>query len=247
MKAFSWSTRVRSSEVGPDGSLRPVSALHLLQETGLLASESNGFGPARYSEMGMTFMVYRVDVALEHPARLADTLHLKSWVSDFKRVRSQRETVVTREDGAVVMRAQVMWIFMDSATHRPARMKDEFHDAFQPAPGVYAHPFPSLEPLDTGSTRESTRAVAASDVDGLGHVNHAVSLGYVVDDVTAHAADGWPRWVRLSAQYAGALKLGERASVRQLGERSVDGHLHSHHEVRGPEGLVMTASLVRAS
>ncbi|MEW5852544.1 MAG: acyl-ACP thioesterase domain-containing protein [Myxococcota bacterium] len=246
MKAFTWSPRVRSSEIGPDGLLKPLSALHLLQETGVLASEANGYGPQRYLEMGMTFMVYQLDVVFDGPARLGDTLVAKSWVSDFKLVRSRRETVVTTQDGAPVFRANVMWIFMDAATRRPAKMKEKFRAAFLPAPGTYAHQEPSpptpalLAPPVVGD-----RTPRYTDLDGLAHVNHAVSLSYVLDDLAERNAGALGTLRRVMATYAGQLSLGESAEVITLGELREGNRVTTSHEVRSPQEQVLTATVVR--
>jgi len=250
MKSFTWSTRVRASEIGADGALRPISALHLLQETGVMASEANGYGPKAYFEMGMTFMVYRVDVIFDAAIQLHDQLTFRTWVSDFKRVRSQRETVVTSENGTTLLRAQVMWIFMDAATHRPARMKDAFHDAFAPDPGQHAitEAPPDAAPQSEPPTSLPTRAVRVaqwSDLDGLGHVNHAHSLGYVLDEVAARHNGNTGVLHRLTAQYGGALALGETASIRELASQQSGARVVSQHDVTGPKGLVLNATLVR--
>src|SRR5206468_2502228 len=121
-----------------------------------------------------------------------EELEIRTWVEDFRRVRSRRRYEVRGADGALRLVARTDWVYVDLASGRPRRVPAEMEDAFggtsvpQERDGWHAPP-PPARPA------RATHQVRVYELDSLGHMNNAVHLDLVAQaalDAIEHA--GWP-------------------------------------------------------
>ena len=124
-------------------------------------------------------------------------LRITTWVADWRRVRSRRayEFRLAGSDEPVA-RAFTDWVFLESASGRPASIPPEMMAAFVPEgrlkPARPRARFPAAPPPPSG-TFHMRRQVAWPDIDQAQHVNNAVHLEYLEDcEIHAFAAFGWP-------------------------------------------------------
>jgi acyl-CoA thioester hydrolase len=198
--------RVRHHECDTYGYARYSSYLNYMQEAAFDASAAAGYDLARYEEMGRHWLVRETDVEYLHPRplRYNDMVQVKTWVIDFRRVRSRRAYELSLvETAEVVVQASTDWVLLDSITGRPVSIPAEMMSAFFPEGAPEQAPprsrFPSLPPPPADAFRTGRR-VAWSDIDTAGIVNNAVYLAYLEDgDEQAAAACGWPP-ARLQAE-----------------------------------------------
>ncbi len=130
------------------------------------------------------------------PVVYGEELELLTWVSDFRRVQSNREYYVRRvSDDAPILRARGNWVFMDTQTLQPQRIPPNVMDEFEPTG--------ENEDLDTGVTdaisieepiiHTEERRVQHYELDSQGHVNNAVYVGWAEQSmINALRAVGWP-------------------------------------------------------
>ena len=218
--------QVRYYECDAYGHLSRPNYLRYMQEAAFDASAASGYGPARYAAMGCHWLVRETDIEYLHPLRYGDTVQVKTWVADFRRVRSRRAYEFRLvESGEVVAQAHTDWTFLDSATGRPAPIPPELVAAFFPEGAPEAPPprqrFPSASPPP--GAFKLRRRVEWQDIDSMQHVNNAVYLAYVEDcGVQAAAAYGWPL-ARLGAQ--GAAIAAQRHWIEYLEPAVLDDEL----------------------
>lgn len=200
--------RVRHYECGPEGRVHPANYLRYMQEAAFDASAAAGYDLARYQAMGSHWLIRETEIDYLRPLRYGDAFELRTWVADFRRVRSRRAYEVRlAATGAPVARASTDWVFLDTATERPASIPEEMKAAFFPE-GLLpqAEPrerFPDLLPPPDAFRQR--RRVERRDLDPAGHVNNAIYVTYVEECgrqraiVQDRAADGmlWPRQHRL--------------------------------------------------
>ena len=123
-------------------------------------------------------------------------LNVKTWVADFRRVRSRREYEMTLEgSGELVSRAYTDWVYLDAQTLQPTRIPEDMISAFYPegapseAPKRDPFPEPPAPPPGAFTTR---RKVAWHHLDTAGHMNSAWYLSMIEDVVIDAAASlGW--------------------------------------------------------
>ena len=91
-----------------------------MQETAFDATAAAGYPVSRYEAMGRLWLVRESDVEHIRPLRYGDTVTVRTWVADFRRVRSRRAYEFRLANtGELVAQAQTDWVFLDSATGRP--------------------------------------------------------------------------------------------------------------------------------
>jgi len=187
--------RVRHYECDPYGHVNHANYLRYMQEAAFDASAAVGYDIERYRALGRHWLIRETDITYLRPLTYGDTVVVKTWVADFRRVRSRRMYELRLADGnEVVATATTEWVFLDSETLRPATIPPEMAAAFRHpgiAPGERREPFPIAPPPPPGVHR-MRRRVEWRDLDPAQHVNNANYLSYIEEcNVGAAAAFGW--------------------------------------------------------
>jgi acyl-CoA thioesterase FadM len=174
-----------------------------------------------YERAGTLWIIRRTRLELLAPARYRDELTVRTWVSDIRRVRSQREYEVRRGDGGMVARAATDWVYVDLARGALLRPPVEMQHALMPD-GVTSQPRPaSLTAAPPSGAERVARRVELTDLDTVSHVNNAQYSIFVEQMVwDALAARGWaleptpgsarPRLVGHDLEYFEAARYGDR-------------------------------------
>jgi acyl-CoA thioester hydrolase len=189
--------RVRHCECDAYGRVGHANCLRYMQEAAFDASAAAGYDLARYAAMGCYWLIRETDFEALRPLHYGGAVRVKTWVADFRLVRSRRAYEFRLDgSGELAARAHTDWVFMDSATWQPAIIPREMMAAFfpegLPKPAPPRPRFPSPPPPPPGIFR-LRRRVEWRDVDPVQHVNNAVYLDYLEDcGLQASAAHGWP-------------------------------------------------------
>lgn len=170
--------KVRFYECDLYGHVNNANYLRYMQEAAFEASAAAGYDPQRYTQMGCTWYAHATDIEYLRPAQYGDTIVVKTWVVDFRRVTSRRAYELhSTATGELVAKATTDWAFLDAATQKPAAIPDELVQSFFPdgAPEQHLHreKFPSAPPPPEGAYR-LRRRVQWRECDLAGHVNNAV-------------------------------------------------------------------------
>ena len=211
--------RVRHYECDAYGHVNYANYLRYMQEAAFDASAAAGYDLSRYEVMGRHWLVRETDIEYLRPLRYGDSVQVKTWVVDFRRIRSRRAYEFRRVgSGELVARAHTDWVFLDSATWRPAPIPPEMMAAFFPEglpdPAPPRPRFPSAPPPPPGVFR-LRRRVEWRDIDTAQHVNNAAYLAYLEDcGVQVAAAHGWPM-SRMQAEGFAIVARRHRIEYRQ--------------------------------
>jgi len=187
--------KVRNYECDAYGHLNHANYLRYMEEAAFNASAEVGYSKARYESMGHLWLARETDIEYLQPLFYGDTVEIKTWVSDFRRVRSIRRYEFRRGD-ELIARASTDWVYLDAATMRPSAVPSEMVAAFagdEPvAPAEPREAFPSA-PQPPPGVFKLNRSVEWRDIDSAQHVNNAVYFNYIEDcGIQAIAAFGWP-------------------------------------------------------
>ena len=188
---------VRYYECDAFGHVRGVSLLRYMQEAAFEASAAAGYDMARYGELKRLWLVRETDVESLLPLCYGDSVQVKTWVADFRRVRSRRMYEMRLAgSGELVARASTDWVYLDTVTGRPATIPTEMIAAFVPEgmPGqsLPRERLPSAPPPPPGVFTARQR-VTWREIDGAQHVNNSNYLAYVEDcAMQVMVAHGWP-------------------------------------------------------
>jgi YbgC/YbaW family acyl-CoA thioester hydrolase len=192
---YTTSFGVHHCELDAFGELRASTYARLLQQAATEASTDAGFSEEWYARSGTSWVVRRTTISYLHPICASDTVWVRTWVTDFRRVRSQRnyELYVEGRDGAVA-HAQTDWVYVDRPSGRLRRIPEEMIEAFMP--GGTEPPLARGNLADGGAPAtafSATRTVEFRDLDAFAHVNNACYLDFIEQAaIDAAAAVGWP-------------------------------------------------------
>jgi acyl-CoA thioester hydrolase len=156
-----------------------------MQEAAFDASAAVGYDVRRYDEIGQYWLVRETEMEYLKPLKYGDEFEIKTWVVDFRRVRSRR-TYEFRLAGSdeVVARGLTDWVYIDRETQRPVNVPPEMIKAFAPdgesvtTQTRVAFPAPPPPPPEVFATQ---RRVLWQDIDQAQHVNNAVYVSYIED------------------------------------------------------------------
>ncbi|MBP8947346.1 MAG: acyl-CoA thioesterase [Candidatus Promineofilum sp.] len=210
--------RVRHYECDAYGHVNHANYLRYMQEAAFDASAAVGYDVARYEAIGRQWLVRETDITYLRPLAYGDTVIVKTWVADFRRVRSRRDYAL-RLAGSdePVATASTEWVLLDSATLRPVTIPPEMVAAFRHpsvAAGERRDPFPTAPPPPPGIFR-ARRRVEWRDIDPAQHVNNANYLAYIEEcNVGVAVAHGWPL-SRLLAEGVGIVARRYRIEYRE--------------------------------
>jgi len=189
--------RVRHYECDAFGHLNNANYLRYMQETAFDASAAAGYDQHRYEELGNYWLIRETDIEYLKPVQYGDTIKVKTWVIDFRRVRSRRAYEFVRKGSEeIVAKGVTDWVYLESESGNPATIPDEIITAFfpegPPVDNPHREKFP-VAPHPPPGIFEMQMRVAWQDIDAVQHVNNAIYLNYIDQcGMQVIAAHGWP-------------------------------------------------------
>src|SRR5512137_1593503 len=125
--------RVRYVECDVYGYVNNANYLRYMQEAAFDASAAAGYDVARYDELGQYWLVRETEIEYFKPLAYGDEFEIKTWVVDFRRVRSRRayEFRLAGSD-QISARGLTDWVYVDQATQRLVNVPPEMIRAFAP-------------------------------------------------------------------------------------------------------------------
>ncbi len=195
MRTYTVHFTIRHYECDAYGHLNNANYLRLMEQAAIEASADAGYDDARYRALGTAWWIHGTDIEYLLPLRAGEVAAVKTWVADFRRVRSQRVYEFRRaRDDSLCARAVTDWVYLDQATQRPRSVPPEMIAAFAPdgvpdlAPRVPI-PQPPPPPACPFTLR---RTVEWRDIDMVRHINNATYLNYMEEcAIRSLGAFGW--------------------------------------------------------
>jgi acyl-CoA thioesterase FadM len=183
---YTWPFYVRHYELGLSKTARPEVYLNWLQEAGMLASANAGYPLERYEAIGAFWWAHHFRIEWFGAAGYKDLLEATTWISDFRRIRALREYEIRQsEDQSLICCAQADWAFVDTSTGRPTRVTPDLLDSFPPSGVEAMTSLPWEWNFQHNDTRlfATQRIVQQHELDAMGHVNHAIYLVWLLDNL----------------------------------------------------------------
>lgn len=185
---------IRHYECDPYGHVNNANYLRYMQEAAFGASAAVGYSTLRYAEMGLAWMAYDTNIEYLKPLKYGDTLTIRTWVKDFRRVRSLRYYELFNGE-TLVARATTDWVLINVDKQIPVSIPPEVVTAYSEGESPIVEGIKRVLPIvpqpETGVFK-LRRRVEWRDIDPVGHVNNAVYLAYVTDcGMQIARAYGW--------------------------------------------------------
>ncbi len=133
-----WTHTVVEHDLGGLGHANNISYLKWMQSAALAHSAAQGWPVEAYAALGCGWVVRSHFIEYLAPARLGDTIRIRTWVADMGKVTSRRWFLILREadeqrktSEAVLAKAETNWAFVDYRTGSPKRIPPEVSRAFE--------------------------------------------------------------------------------------------------------------------
>lgn len=182
MTSFTREFKVRHYECDAYGHVNNANYLRYMEQAAIEASAAVGYDDARYAALGTLWLIRETDIEYLLPLKMNDVVAVKTWVADFRRVRSQRRYEFTRvSDGATVARATTDWVYLERATQRPVSVTPDMIAAYCPngTPEAAQRERIAAAPPVPPRPHSMHRRVEWRDIDMAQHVNNATYLNYM--------------------------------------------------------------------
>lgn len=215
----------RHDELDRFGRLHPSAYLRYLAHAAVEASTAVGFDAAWYAAAGTVWIVRRSTFEVSHPVGTDERLAIRTWVEDFRRVRSHRRYEVRGAAERLCLEARTDWVYVDTRSGRPRRVPPEMEAAFGAAHSRPQEREPWSSPPPPASPALAHHRVRMQEVDTFGHVNNAAYLDIAVQgmlDVLEDAgwsldrmigANGVPLLVGADLEYLEGARYGDRLAI----------------------------------
>lgn len=224
MSAAAWRTIAGLGAEGPNGHVMSHRVLEWMQDAAANASVLGGYPPDRYRSMGCGWFVKELCLAIDRPIRYRDEIAIETWVSDFRRFRSHRESRLYA-NGELAARARTEWLLLERGQDRvrPRLPDAELIAAF---PVREERAIDEVPAWDDDPKNEALygaremRTVQPTELDRHEHVNHVVYLEWLEDHTrNQYGPRSELKFVRL--EYASDAKIGDPIAVeaRRLDDR----------------------------
>ena len=128
---FTYTFTVPQNVIDENGHVNNVAYVQWMQEAAIQHGESVDYKPAENT--GWFVREHRIEYLL--PAIVGDEIEVRTWISDWKRVRLHRRYEFIRcSDGKIVASGETYWVHVDVRTGRPIAIPGEIQVLFPVVP-----------------------------------------------------------------------------------------------------------------
>jgi len=212
----------------------------LLELAATTASSEAGFPPEWYADEGTIWVIRRSTIECAAAIAPGTTLAIRTWVADFRRVRSRREYEGTIR-GEVVLRGHADWVYVERSSGKPRRISEAMASGFVPEGGAETMPRAGLAIGDPPPEATSLEwPVEPGDLDALDHVNNAKYFDYVERAASALVRPG-ARPRLHDVEYLDEARAGDRLrAVAWIAAREDETTRIATEIRRAADGAVLT-------
>lgn len=182
---YSFNSRVRYSEIGENGRLTISSAVNYMQDCSTFHSESIGFGLERLKKIRRAWILNAWHIVISELPKVDSDIIIKTWPTGFKAFMGFRNFEICSPEGLSCVKADSVWVFIDTETGRPVKPADEDIELYKTEPPLELGKFERKVRLPEDMERQEPLVIRKSQIDTNGHVNNCeyvkMALEYIPD------------------------------------------------------------------
>ncbi len=183
---YTFQSRIRYSEVGPDGKLTLESLLDYFQDVSTFHSEDLGLGVGYLKEKNMVWVLSSWQIVVERYPMLCEKVITGTAPYEFKGFVGYRNFWMETEAGERLAYANSIWSLMDTVKKAPAKPTAEMLEGYRLAEKLPMDYAPRKISMPGGGKREEELSVKTHHLDTNGHVNNGqyvrMAMGYIPAD-----------------------------------------------------------------
>ena len=200
---YSFSTRVRYSEVDSTLKLSYSAIINYFQDCSIFHSEDLGIGIDFLKKEQRVWLMNSWQIEIHRFPRYGEVLQVNTWPYDFKSMFGYRNFTLTDEAGTLLVVANSIWVFADTATGRPVKPDPEYALRYPLAPPYPMETVSRKVDIPAIYTTATPIPVTVSHLDSNNHVNN----GQYVAMAAALLPDNDYR--KLRVEYKKSAQLGD--------------------------------------
>ncbi|MDO4519361.1 MAG: thioesterase [Eubacteriales bacterium] len=128
--SYSFSSRVRYSEVGENGQLTLPSLLNYFQDCGTFETEDIGFGTMVLKARNKAWVLAAWQVVIERLPMLGEEVIITTLPYEFHGVMGMRNYYMETKDHERLAYANSFWTFFDTEKQMPSRVSQDLIDSY---------------------------------------------------------------------------------------------------------------------
>ena len=129
---YSFSNRVRYSEVNSEKELTLPSLLDYLQDCCTFESEDFGVGVDYLAKEQVAWILSSWEIKVYRYPQMGQHIKVSTWPYAFRGFYGYRNFRIEGEDGEIFAEANSVWVFMDTEKMRPARVSERMQEVYIP-------------------------------------------------------------------------------------------------------------------
>ena len=178
MSTFEFTSRVRYSEIRPDGGMSLPAIVKRLQDVCVFHAENIGRGPFFWIREKCSWIIVSWQLVIRSMPRFGDNLTTKTWGYSFHAMEGDRNFVITGDDGRIFVEAAARMIYFDLDKQRPVRVPREEMEGYGTHDKLETFEYsPRRIRLPEGPyVPEEPIPIQPMNIDTLGHVNNLVYI-----------------------------------------------------------------------
>ena len=201
-------------------------------------ADTLGFGLRDLNVGNSSWVLSRMAIEMTRIPSRYEQIDIYTWVSDYGRLMTTRNMVVTDAEGREIGATVTQWAMIDLSTRRPLDLS-----ALSGKRTSLVDREPPIEkPRKIGQVEcqvERSHRVVYSDIDFNGHVNSMKYLEWMADTMPAELLEK-AAGMRLDINYIHEAKLGQELAVCYA---AADGE--HRFDIRNEEGLPICKAAIR--
>lgn len=175
------------------------------------SAASFGFGLEHLHSRGMSWVLSRLHIEMQHYACMDDEIEIETWPRDCNRLTSARHFHIFGHTGNLLGEATSLWSVIDFETRRPVDMLAKVDlRPFVTEQDVAAAPPARIDELHTEPI--ATHTVHYSDIDFNAHTNSMKYIQWMLDTLDLAQFDG-QHIATLDINYAHEARFGETVNI----------------------------------
>jgi len=131
LSIYTYTFNIPQSAIDENGHVNNVAYVGWMQEAAIRHGEAVGYEPPENA----SWYVREHHIQYFLPAFLGDEIEVRTWITEWKRVRLHRKFEFTRlSDGKVVTKGETDFVYVDAKTGRPISIPHEIQVLFPAVP-----------------------------------------------------------------------------------------------------------------
>lgn len=170
---YSFSSRIRYSEVNSEKKLTLPALLDYLQDCCIMQSEELGVGVDYLKEQHQAWILSSWEIKINRYPELGEEMKVSTWPYGFKGFLGFRNLLIEDAKGETVAVANSVWVFMDTETMRPIKATEKMLEVYQFEPQLPGEWAPRKIAYKGKEEKKDSFFVQRFHIDTNHHMNNA--------------------------------------------------------------------------